>query len=325
MNGGSLLAYALVFNLACAIPLVAIFIYLRSTIRASARLDLTLWKNVLVGGFPFFILAALTIFYGTIDIPLLQAFAGDEEVGWYGLAYRWVSMPAFFAASVSLAFFPALSVEGVRPNDSFARLANRALYVVAFVAMPAGLGIALIANDFLTLLYGSEFEQAVPLMQLLALHIPIVGLDMVLGTIVVASDRQRQWVMISVAAAIMNPALNLAAIPFAARRFDNGAIGAAGVTVLTEVLIMLAALRLRPAGVLDRSTATLLVRILAASLTMAPVLLALADSPLAVRILAGALTFGVASLALGAISVREIRGFGTAFLHRRHPQTSTVP
>jgi O-antigen/teichoic acid export membrane protein len=325
LNGASLLTFALVFNLACAIPLVANFINLRPTISASSTFDLTLWKRVLTGGFPFFILSALTVFYGTIDIPLLEAFSGHEEVGWYGLAYRWVSMPVFFAASVSLAFFPALSVEGVRPDASFARLANRAMYVVALVAVPAALGIALIARDFLTVLYGAEFQRAIPLMQILALQIPIVGLDMVLGTIVVASDRQRQWVMISVAAAILNPLMNLVAIPVAAEAFGNAAIGAAGVTVLTEVLVLVGALRLRPAGVLDRATAVLVFRIVLAGACMAPVLIALAGSPLAVKILAGATTYGVASLALGTISVREIRGLGTELLRRRQPQTSVVP
>ena len=35
-----------------------------------------------------FILAGLLVVYGTIDVLLLHAFTGNEEVGWYSLAYR---------------------------------------------------------------------------------------------------------------------------------------------------------------------------------------------------------------------------------------------
>ena len=72
-------------------------------------------------------------------------------------------------------------------------------------------------------------------------------------------------------AAIFNPLLNLAAIPLTVQWFDNGAIGAATITVLTEVVMMIGAIYLRPAGVLDRPTARLLVRIVAASAAMVPV------------------------------------------------------
>src|SRR5262249_23045013 len=135
-------------------------------------IDVKLWWSTLKGGFPFFILAALLVVYGTIDIPLLQAMTGSQEVGWYALAYRWVSVPAFFAAIVATAVFPALSAEGVHVTPAFVQLANRALRLAVFVATPAAIGIALIAEPFLTLLYHGEFQQAVPLLRILALHIP---------------------------------------------------------------------------------------------------------------------------------------------------------
>jgi O-antigen/teichoic acid export membrane protein len=324
LHGGSVILYALAFSLATAIPFCANLANLWPDLRTHIRFDARLWRDVLIGGFPFFILSALTIVYSTIDVPILEAFAGDETVGWYGLAYRWVSMPAFFAASVSLAFFPALSVEGVGDRLAFARLANRALYVVCLVATPAAIGIAVIADDFLHLVYGDEFQQAAPIMRILAIHIPVIAVDMVLGTIVVAVDRQRQWVLLSVTAAICNPLLNLIAIPFTERTMHNGAIGAASVTVLTEIFIMVGALRLRPAGVLDRSATTLLLRVLAASATIVPVVLALGSAPLPIKIAAGVASYAVASLMLGTVSMQDIRGMGAGFFGRRQAETGVA-
>ena len=320
MHGGSALQYALVSNLVCGVPFVANLIYLWPALKANRTIRPDLWKEVLRGGFPFFILAALLVLYGTIDVPLLEAFTGSETVGWYLLAYRWVSLPAFFAASVASAFFPALSAEPGELSANFRRMANQALHLVVLVATPGAVGIALIAGKFIHLLYGAEFHQSVPLMQILALHIPIVGVDIVLGSVIAAADRQRQWVYVSVAAAVLNPMLNMAAIPATDHLFSNGAIGAAVITALTEVLLLVGALRLRPAGVLDRATTRTLLRVVAASLTMVPVVLVLSPAPVGVQVVAGMVTYGLASLALGTVSFGEVRSWISGLRSRRSQQ-----
>jgi O-antigen/teichoic acid export membrane protein len=327
LNTGSVILFVLAFNLASAIPLIANGIYLWPTLKGHRQIDVRLWRQLLVGGFPFFVWSALLVVYGTIDIPLLEAFSGSETVGWYGLAYRWVSMPAFFAASVATAFFPALSAGSMVDPKAFAHLANRALRLVFLVSTPAAIGIALVSEPFLRLLYGTDFLQAVPLMRILALHIPIVAMDIVLGVVVVAADRQRTWTLIAVIAAVFNPLLNLAAIPLTENLFDNGAIGAAIITVATEVVVMLGALYLRPEGVLDRATRQTMLRTVLASSTMVPVVLALQSTPLVVQVLAGAITYGLAAIALGTVSVREVRSVGVAALlrGRRQSTATTTP
>jgi O-antigen/teichoic acid export membrane protein len=311
LNGGSLLAFGLAFNVACGIPVVANLFKLLPDLRRHGAIDLRLCRTILVGGFPFFILSALVAFYGTVDIPLLEALTDTETVGWYALAYRWVSVPAFFAVSVSTAFFPALSAQGVTITRDFTDMANRALKLVAFVATPAAVGIALVADSFLTLLYNGEFQQAVPLIRLLALQIPVLGIDIVLASVVIAADRQRQWVTVSVAAAVFNPLANLVAIPISEQALGNGAIGAASVTILTEVMLLVAAVAMQPAGVLDRPTTLTLLRMVTASATMVPVVLVLGSTPLPVMIVAGAVTYGIASLALRTVSLDDVRGIRT--------------
>ena len=323
LSTGSLALYVFVFNAACVIPVLGNGIYLWPRLRRH-RVDLDLWREIVVGSVPFFIWSALLIFYGSIDIPLLKGLAGDETVGWYALAYRWVSLPAFIAATVSVAFFPVLSAERVHIPENFARTANRALYVVALIATPAAIGIALIASDFMRTFYGTEFQQSVPLMRILALHIPIVGLDTVLGTVLITADKQRQWVLVGVTAAVFNPLLNLAAIPLTENHFGNAAIGAAVVTVLTELLLMIGAIRLRPAGVLDGRTARLLLRIVAATFVMVPVVLALSGAPLVVRCAAGAASYGAASIAFGTISLHDVRRWTLGSLGRRRQESSVL-
>ncbi|HVE19830.1 MAG TPA: flippase [Ilumatobacteraceae bacterium] len=324
LGHGSVIAFAVVFNLAFIIPIPFNLRRLWPYVAGNRRIEPRLWPVIMKGGFPFFILAGLLVLYGTIDVPLLQAMSGSEAVGWYALAYRWVSVPAFFAASVATAFFPALSAEGVELAPSFGSLANRAARIAVLVATPAAIGIALVADPFVTFLYGAEFRESVPLLRILALHIPIVSLDIVLGSVAMAADRQRRWVIISVIATIFNPVLNLVAIPQAERLFDNGAIGAAVVTVFTEIILLVGGIAIRPKGVLDRTTVNGLLRIVLASSTMIPVVLLVRDAPLAVQIGAGAATYVLSSLLLRTISIDEIRGW-TGALGRRGGRGSPDP
>ena len=232
-------------------------------------------------------------------------------------------MPAFFAASVAQAFFPALSAQFASTPEDFTRSANRALRLVAFVATPAAVGVALVAPSVVTMVYDAEFQPSVVLMQILAIHIPIVGIDIVLGSVLVAADRQRQWVLLGVAAAVFNPIVNLAAIPLADRLFGNAAIGAAVTTVLTEALLLVGFLALRPAGVLDRPETTFILRTAVASATMVPVVLVLGGAPVFVQIVAGATTYALASLAFRTVSISEFRGWRER-LRRRQPDAAVA-
>jgi len=99
------------------------------------------------------------------------------------------------------------------------------------------------------------------------------------------------------------------------------AIGAAVVTVLTEVILLVGALLLRPRGVLDGATTRTFGRIALASLTMVPVLLVLRPAPLGLQIVAGITVYGVASLALGTVSLHDVR----AWTSRRSGASADAP
>jgi hypothetical protein len=108
-------------------------------------------------------------------------------------------------------------------------------------------------------------------------------------------------------AAVLNPLACIFAIHATMNAFDNGAIGAAIVTVGTEIFILGGALLLRPPGVMDRPTVIAAVRFTAAGLIMIPALLVAGNLPLAVKVVVGVVAYLAASVAFGAISVTDLR------------------
>jgi O-antigen/teichoic acid export membrane protein len=305
--GKGLTWYAVTLSCCGFISLIPNLVQLWPELRGHLEIKLRLWKTIAIGGLPFLSAAAIVLVYGSIDILILQAMTDSATVGWYGVAYQWVSLPAFFGVIVVTAFMPQMSRHAEHNPESFPGLANRAIRLVTFAGAPMAAGIALVAAPVLSLLYSADFQHAVPLVQILALHIPLVGIDMVLGSALIAADRQRQWVLVGAAAALLNPALNYVLIPATVHAFSNGAIGAAIATVATEVFVMTGATVLRPSGVLDRPTVSFAVRSGLAALAMVPIVLVLRNAPLAAQIIAGVITYGVACLVLRTVTVDDIR------------------
>jgi O-antigen/teichoic acid export membrane protein len=188
------------------------------------------------------------------------------------------------------------------------RLGNQALRIVMFVSIPAAVGIALVAGDMFSVLgYSADYRNAIPLVQILSTGLPVIAVDVILGALLIAVDRQRQWLVVGCVALVLNPLLNSVAIPWTQRHYGNGAVGASVVTVTTEIVMLLGALRLRPAGILDERTAAYSMRCLLAAAAMVPVVVLLGDEPLAVEIVAGIAVYAAASIAMRTLRPRRWR------------------
>jgi O-antigen/teichoic acid export membrane protein len=307
-----------------ALGLVIGGIALVRLVRLRSGLDFAVWRTILLGGLPFFVWQAALVIYGQTDAMILSVLTQDAVVGWYSAAYRIVTIPLFMPTIIMTVVFPALSAATSDPR-AFSAIAQRALRVVLLASTPIVIGIMLLPDRLLDRLgYPGGFANSVVPIVLLAPHILLVGVDMVIGTVLNTRDRQRQWALTGVAAAVLNPSLNFMLIPLAQTRLGNGAIGAATVTTLTELFMLVVGLRLLPKGVFDRTTVAGLLRCAAAALALTVVVLATRQFPLAVPVLLGAVAYGAGCLASGAISVGELRQVQLSLLTRRQPATASL-
>ena len=305
--GGGVVAFMIVQVLGSVIPFAATGLMVRPFVRGHRVFDLHVWRLLIVGGTPLLALNFLTMVYGSIDVPILHAFVGSEPVGWYAVALRWVGVPIFITYAVAMAYFPAFSMHGKPLTREFAPLVNRAIRVVLLVTIPAAIGLIFIADDLVAFIYNREFDSSIVLIQILAVGLPIIAIDTLLGMALVAADRVKGFLGVAAIAAVLNPIACIVLIPIADSRYDNGAIAAAIVTVATELWIMAGALYFRSPGVVDRTEVRQIGRIVAASAAMAPVLLVSAGWPLAVQVVLGMVVYALASLALRSITLAELR------------------
>lgn len=291
-----------------------ILYYMSRNIHIERQIDPQLWLTILRGGIPFFSWSIVLLFYAQVDIAMLKVMVGNAEVGVYAAALRVISIPVFLPTIVVTAILPALAHERNATSRVFQALASRGIRIVMAVGIPAAVGTALLSSNFIPLLhFPGSFDRATPLITILAFNMPMVGLDMVLGTILVSVGRQRAWTMVGVVSAFFNPLVNLWAIPFTQHAYGNGAIGASCVTLATEVIMFIGAMILRPRGVFTLRDTLYIGRCIVASLVMAPVILFLAPrfsayshAGVIIVIVCGVLTYAAAAFALGVVQREDI-------------------
>jgi O-antigen/teichoic acid export membrane protein len=305
-GGWGLTGVAIAWNLS-ALAMIVVAGY--AVWRAGALrggLDARLWRPLLAGSLPFFAWQAALTIYGHVDILLVSLLTRSAVVGWYSAAYRIVGIATFAPVIVAGVVFPALSASARRRPDEFRAIAHRSLQAVLLLTVPIAFGSIVLAGPLIDFLgYPEPFVNSVPLIMILALHIPIVGVDMIIGSALNALDRQRQWALTGAAAAVLNPSVNLLLIPVFERATGNGAIGAAVTAVLTELFMLVAGLYLLRGRVFGRRSLGVTLRCLGAGLIMAGAVWLLRDRVLPVPILAGAAVYVLASLALGTVSLSD--------------------
>jgi O-antigen/teichoic acid export membrane protein len=218
-------------------------------------------QRLVLAGLPFVASGLALSIYGSIDNIILGFLSRPAVVGWYGAAYTIISVPVFIPSLMAAPLLPALSRQA-DDMKSFRQTTTHALTAVLFTVVPiCAVTIAMAPTVPTVLHWTADFKNSVPLMQILALHQPMVGWNMMLVTALIALHGERNWLRVTFILAILNPASNLVLIPVFERYCHNGAIGASIATVGTEVLSTIGVLLLLPRGVIDKRIVFLAVRV----------------------------------------------------------------
>jgi O-antigen/teichoic acid export membrane protein len=323
LNGAGPLEVAVVSVLSTAASMAVAALALRGELLRDRSRTRPYLRMAVLGGMPFFVWQASLMVYGQVDFVLLSVFTHDAVVGWYATAYRLVMLPAFVPLIITTAMLPALSSLSRDPVQ-FGGLARRSLQLVVLATIPMTIGILLLPDKIIDFLgYPAVFTNSIVPMMLLAPHVPLAGVDTILGTVLVTLDRQRPWAMVGIAAAVLNPLGNIIAIPLTQQLLGNGAIGASVVAGLTELFMFVLAVRLIPRGVLLFSTVGYVGRCLAAGLVMAGAVIVVRDAPFLVVVAVGAAVYGLASLGLQTLAVAQLRAVWSELLGRRVARPAT--
>jgi O-antigen/teichoic acid export membrane protein len=184
-------------------------------------------------------------------------------LGSYAAAQRIISVAVFIPGIIGMPLYPALCrLAQADDQEGFRRLLRRGLRAVMLMIVPiTALCIAGAPVIPSLVRWPEEFNQTVPLIVILALQMPLVAVDILLALALAALHREHLWFRVGAAAAVLSTLANLLLIPFFQRTMGNGAIGAAGVTVGAELVILVGSFVVLPRGTVGWSLAAVAARV----------------------------------------------------------------
>lgn len=185
---------------------------------------------------PVFILLAASIaieIYTLADTTMLNVLKGDEIVGFYSSALKIISIIRTLVTAICAVFLPRMSyMYSHGEKAEFKKLANKGIAVLLTLSMPVAVGLFLVADNSILIVFGKEFLPAVPTLKILAISVITVALSNFTGyQILVTVGKEKKVFISTLIGAVTNIILNWFLIPL----YDQN--GAAIASILTEGLI----------------------------------------------------------------------------------------
>lgn len=285
------------------IGLAIALILLGRTTYLELRTDLILRSSVELAqeGLPFLLITIASTIFWAINTLILSKLSTVADVGIYSAASRITDVLKHFFSSYHIALLPLLSASFACSKERFQQDSNTSIKYLAYLTVPMAMGVSSLAQRIVWLVYGATFDEAVPVLQILAWTVCIFSISMVFARLLVASHNQHLDLYCNIGAMLLNLILGWSLINLA------GPIGAALATLLSLIAFALfeyyfVARRLFKAEViLPMGQAAL------SSALMGFVITRLTSIPLVPVILIGASVYFAALICTGAFSLSDFQ------------------
>ncbi len=295
--------FATIYLVASVFVLIYSFItYIWKFPKPKINLDLSFWKSTLKEALPFGATSIFGSIYYWIDSVMLSQMVGNEVVGWYNAAYRLMMVFLAIYTVYLAAIFPAMS-KFYKTSDEYLRFSyERSYKYLLIVSLPIAVGITLLADKIILLIYGNGYIPAIFALQILIWTIPLLFINGLSGYLLNAINRQTVLTKIIFIGAVLNIILNLILIP------NFSFIGSSFATVITELsLSPLLFHVLFKANYADRrSLSKDLPNIIASNAVMAILIVILRDINLFLLILIAAIVYFAATYLFKALDEIDI-------------------
>jgi O-antigen/teichoic acid export membrane protein len=168
----SLLIICLISLLAVAFKLLFFVLFSKKSLTGFAyRINFKFSQNLLTASFPFgglIILATIKLQSGPF---ILSLFKQESEVGLFSAANSMITMLLYLPIAVSSAIYPVFSKFAVSSRSDLEKIYKLYFQYILMLGFAFGIGTILVGGKFILLIYGPNFQGAIPTLQILGVFL----------------------------------------------------------------------------------------------------------------------------------------------------------
>ena len=195
-----------------------------------------LWRELMRDATPLAVSFALVAVYLYVGLGLLARLSTPEQVGLYDAAFRFMFLGVLLPSAVMSSIYAYAAAQAAEDRARFALVARELLSLIALLVPLPLIALSVDPAGLLTLLYGDAYADGAEILRVLGAAIALAIVSGVVGPLIIALGQERATLWIGACAAVASISLNLLLIP----ALDG--VGAATVTVTTELLVLVPAL-----------------------------------------------------------------------------------
>ncbi len=191
------------------------------------------FKDHLKHVFALFISSVAVEVYILADTTMLDVMCDSKIVGYYTISLHIINIIRLLVVAALSAFLPQLSfLFHSEQKESFIELINIGVHLIEIISIPIAIGLLLISNDAIILLFGRDYKESVLATQIMAISIIAVAFSNFFGLqILVTLGKERITTISTICGAIVNIVLNFLLIR------HLGQNGAAISSAITECVV----------------------------------------------------------------------------------------
>jgi O-antigen/teichoic acid export membrane protein len=224
---------AVAYAIGSAISSFLIFLMLKDDIKKFIiKIDTKKIGLILQTTWPFAIIILIGSIMANIDTFMLGIWKNPKEIGLYAVAQRFYQLIIIIPSVVSTATFPIMSrLTKSGDKQQSTSVLERTLVFIMMLGIPIAAGGIILANQLIPLVFGIEYIEAVPLLQILMLMLLVSFPITIMSNTIFSHNKQRDLATAYIAGIIFNILINILLIP------SMGAKGAALATLISTTII----------------------------------------------------------------------------------------
>lgn len=186
-------------------------------------------RRLLRNSYPYIFSSLMVTLFQNTDHVMLKMISGDTENGYYSAAITSATVCSFVYAAIIDSMRPVILSSKKAGDEEYGKHVSTLYCIIIYLALAQGLAFTLLAKPIVMILYGPEYLQTVPVIQILVWYVSFSQMGRIRNIWILTEGKQRILWKINLAGALLNIAINALLIPY------FGAFGAAFASLITQV------------------------------------------------------------------------------------------